>query len=646
MAPVYKPRAADVWSLGIVLINMYVSCSPCTFVFLVLGIFAHAIFRRLYHFNPWVDTVKDGCSSFDQYLSNPTNFFMRRCPGMTFQVANFLVENVFCILEEPTDDSQRISAREFGLWVRDLPTLMAASQPATHTHSRVPSAASIATGHPIASAPPSRRPSSRQASVAGGSPRRPPVPLRSLSRNTSMDPVFDRDGSDGAVLPAHDLVFNEEDEEEEQRHQQSQRAEHEAGVGRSPSPSLRSNSNTKRRKRGRKGKGTTPSMDPIQTSEVLASASQTLARQLSRQPRSASATMQSFDVPPPPPVPVLVSMPVVTKKPSKWKLPFGKSASEAAMSTRSDSHSSQSNSGSALATNVSNVIMALDPSSVQIPTQLQSPPFPVSPSAVVETTARGRGELQSQSRRAASPTSGRPVSGISSSAASNNWRNSMASTNTSTSTFTRYSNQSLRSVSTFATSVSASSASSSTNWRKQSDSTSLYSNDGSQSSHNSGLPRRPPSNIKRTYFSAPPTLIPGINLLMGRSAVMNGVPWELSGAPRQLHQKDMDIFGVPPLPRERKRAGRGGGKGKQPATGTAGKSALEPITERPQQTQYRQDAATSTTDLASQTQGQQGAGQGQGLQQGQGGGRDNGGAPKMGRAQISALAKMLSALGR
>jgi len=126
---------------------------------------------------------------------------------------------------------------------------------------------------------------------------------------------------------------------------------------------------------------------------------------------------------------------------------------------------------------------------------------------------------------------------------------------------------------------------------------------------------------------------------------MNGVPWELSGAPRQLHQKDMDIFGVPPLPRERKRAGRGGGKGKQPATSTAGKSALEPINERPQQTQYRQDAATSTTDLASQTQGQQGAGQGQGLQQGQGGGRDNG-APKMGRAQISALAKMLSALGR
>jgi hypothetical protein len=133
---------------------------------------------------------------------------------------------------------------------------------------------------------------------------------------------------------------------------------------------------------------------------------------------------------------------------------------------------------------------------------------------------------------------------------------------------------------------------------------------------------------------------------------MNGVPWELSGAPRQLHQKDMDIFGAPPPPRERKRAGRGGGKGKLPATVTGSKSALEPITERPQH-QYRQDAATSTTDLASQVQGQQlGAGQGQGSHghgQGQAGqGQEGGEAPRMGKAQINGFAKklMLSALRR
>ena len=116
---------------------------------------------------------------------------------------------------------------------------------------------------------------------------------------------------------------------------------------------------------------------------------------------------------------------------------------------------------------------------------------------------------------------------------------------------------------------------------------------------------------------------------------MNGVPWELSGAPRLPHQKEMDIFGSPPPPRERKRAARGGGKSKQATTGTGGKSALEPINERPQhQTQYRQDAATSTSDLTSQVQG--------GTGQGQGGPQDSD-APRAGNALI---AKMFSALRR
>ena len=52
---------------------------------------------------------------------------MREFSGMTLPVANFLVRNVFCILDRPTDDTQRISAREFGVWVRDLPDNMTAS---------------------------------------------------------------------------------------------------------------------------------------------------------------------------------------------------------------------------------------------------------------------------------------------------------------------------------------------------------------------------------------------------------------------------------------------------------------------------------------------------------------------------------------
>jgi len=136
--------------------------------------------------------------------------------------------------------------------------------------------------------------------------------------------------------------------------------------------------------------------------------------------------------------------------------------------------------------------------------------------------------------------------------------------------------------------------------------------------------RRPPTNIKP----------------------MNGVPRELDSAPHYM--------GSPPPARERKRAARGAGKGKQPTTGTTGKSALEPINERPQhqtQMQCRQDAATSTTDLTSQVQGPHtgASGQGQGPPshgQGQGGGQDSGEAPKVGKAQINALAKMISALRR
>ena len=92
---------------------------------------------------------------------------------------------------------------------------MAIPPSATHSNSPVPSTTSIATGRPIASAPASHHPSSPQLSIAG-SPHRPPVVLRSFTRNTSVGPVHDGDGSDGATLPALDLVLNEEDEEEQQ----------------------------------------------------------------------------------------------------------------------------------------------------------------------------------------------------------------------------------------------------------------------------------------------------------------------------------------------------------------------------------------------------------------------------------------------
>ncbi|KAM6501404.1 Protein kinase-like domain containing protein [Amanita muscaria] len=65
VTPTYRPRAADVWSLGIVLINM------------------------LYHCNPWADTEQGACPSFDLYLHDPVKFFINRFVGMTHSVAEF-----------------------------------------------------------------------------------------------------------------------------------------------------------------------------------------------------------------------------------------------------------------------------------------------------------------------------------------------------------------------------------------------------------------------------------------------------------------------------------------------------------------------------------------------------------------------------
>ena len=142
---------------------------------------------------------------------------MRQIAGMTLPVANFLVESVFCILDDPTDDPQRIGAPEFGVSIRDLLTLLRSSQLSTntYTHSRVPSTPSISC-HPLASAPASRRPVSRQASLAGRSPCRPPVVFRVISQRT-VDPVLDHACPDGTLSSELDLVLSEEDEDEEQQ---------------------------------------------------------------------------------------------------------------------------------------------------------------------------------------------------------------------------------------------------------------------------------------------------------------------------------------------------------------------------------------------------------------------------------------------
>jgi serine/threonine protein kinase len=638
VAPSYRPRAADVWSLGIVLINM------------------------LYHYNPWTDTKQGACNSFDLFRQQPVSFFMQRFVGMTRPVAEHLANKVFNVLDDPKDDSERISAAEFGIWAKDLPDLLGSQSPG---HQRAGSTASLTHGHRIScSIPISHRPSSRQASGTASTIRTPAVQSRSLSRAGSFGPAFETAYEKPETSELSTVIDQDVEEQEEEREyrefQDNDGRESEVGTD------SRSASTNKRRKRGaRKGKGSQSQPPPTpkdETLETLAVASQSLAREISKASRAASrassirsTTTRSSNastrgrpfepvsmyamptsllssprnIPPVPPLPKLTTPaspvppstgPPITKKPSKWKLSFGKNSAAALGRVSPVEEASPADLPmSATASNVTNLIMGLN-----------APPPQSAPSALAEDWPRGRRarlavpaghdgldpamrrdrEMYNSSRspnptseywahdsdmrseRAVSPNSvrsGRPVASSASSMVSGNWRSSMSTTSsagTSTSAFTRYSNASARSISTTATSVSASS------WRT-----------------NATKPQ-------------PPALQPTTPTIPKNVKIMNGVPWELDQLPRGQYPNPVgDIFGSPPV--------------RQPRTRKPKDLQLGTIVERPPASQkspefQRRDAATSTTDLSGGSPREE----------------DGEGPKKVPKAQINALAKMLTAFRR
>ncbi|KAJ7755730.1 hypothetical protein DFH07DRAFT_821616 [Mycena maculata] len=654
VAPSYRPRAADVWSLGIVLINM------------------------LYHYNPWTDTKQGACASFDLFRQSPVNFFMSRFVGMTRPVAEHLANKVFNVLDDPAGDAERITAAEFGAWAKDLPDLLG-NQNQNPGHKRAGSTASLTHGHRIScSIPLSHRPSSRQASGTASTIRTPAIQSRSLSRANSFGPAFETAYEKPETSELSTVIDQDAEEQEEEREYRAFRdhdLQEQGQDGReSEMAESRSPSTNKRRKRGaRKGKGQSQPPPPTpkdETLETLAVASQSLAREISRASRASSHRSTSTNarssihstrgrkpfepvamyavpvsmlssVPPVPPLPKLhTSSPVpppsngqpITKKPSKWKLSFGKSSAAALDRVSPVEETSPTSAGdlpmSATASNVTSLIMGLN-----------APPPQSAPSAPADDWARGRRgarppvssvsgdslapgrrnaynpsrsphpgsehwthDADLRSERAVSPNSSvhssRPVASSASSVVSGNWRSSMSTTSsagTSTSAFTRYSNASARSVSTTATSVSASS------WRTTATKPQL------------------PTPATQAQQQRPPDLPKNVK-------IMSGVPWELGQLPRGQYPNPPvgDIFGSPPV--------------RQPRTRKPKDLQLGTIAERPQLASQkspefpRRDAATSTTDLSG----------------GLGSPRDEDGEgpKKVPKAQINALAKMLSALRR
>jgi len=485
---------------------------------------------------------------------------MQRFTGMTRPVAEVLANKVFCLLPDSKEDAPRMSAAEFGAWARNLPNLL--GQHGIHR-----TVSSSSQGHRLSlSTPLSLRPSSRNASGCTAAARTTPaMQARSLSRAPSLGPAYEREELSTVIDQDNEDDDNDADLEVEET-------------------TSRSTSTNKRRKRGaRKGKGTgaaSPTSQPDNTLTTLAMASQSLqslAREISMASKSSSHRSASTKRSPsvraafepvsmyalptamltntrPPSVSAstqasaTTTVPIpVTKKPSKWKLSFGKNsasslASAAAAAGRvspveevSPPPSLDLSPSQAKATTASNVSSLLNGLNAPSP-NLSSPPSAIPSKAesdAASTWSRGRrardmhappASLKAPSRspgyalpstsppasqeqwnhydrpsqRAISPNSSRSgrrtVGSSASSVVSSNWRSSMStssSAGTSTSAFTRYSNSSARSISTTATSVSSAS------WRTSVKPSSTYSST-STGYTNGNLPKNIKSKL--VYF--------------------------------------------------------------------------------------------------------------------------------------------------
>lgn len=607
---------------------------------------------------------------------------------MTALVAEFLATRIFCLPPSASfslfvNTTIPVTAREFGAWIKDLPTLlsepMSLSRPVTG-HKRVVSTSSVTLGHPLSSCPPSRRPSSR----AGG--RTPVIHSRSLSRAPSFGPAYEKTGlgletvhdldisvleeAENEILkPSHIDVIEEVEVTDELGvdTEQNPDAEHEVEDG--PSRSTK--------KRGRRGarKSKQFTNDAVdETLEVLASASQTLAREISlasrsSQPLSGSLASLVIDISraasiasSKTPTALVESHPVATdapaspvsqpttsavaKKPSKWKLSFG-----------GKGHSSPiDESGPGTASNVTNLIMGLSPvpaphstsSGISHQTHVSHSPYARtlltpqrSPADEAVTWTRGRQpQFVNHNTWGTSPGNGHghgpgafsygnggyaerrgppSVRSVGPDFTSSNPVLSSSANKSSWRSSTSTTSSASTSTSAFTRYSNSSTRSVSTmatsvssgSWRAQT------KGESSKIYGNVGEQQAIPKNVKSEVLRFASLTCALMTL------VMSGVPWELDQLPRQLHPNPVgDIFGQPP---------------RKPRTRKPKDPKLDTISERPGALQkhavhQRRDAATSTTDL-------------DGVREINEPGND--GVPrKVQKGQINALAKMLSALRR
>lgn len=98
LADTYDPKQADIWSLGIVLLNL------------------------LFHRSPFKEPSVEYCSSFSAFSCRPILFLTEAFDGLPEEVAQFLCDHVFRDVSQGR--AKRISAQEFGEWALQLPQLL------------------------------------------------------------------------------------------------------------------------------------------------------------------------------------------------------------------------------------------------------------------------------------------------------------------------------------------------------------------------------------------------------------------------------------------------------------------------------------------------------------------------------------------
>ena len=286
----------------------------------------------LFHRNPWKDPCP-GDPNFDKFLIDPTGFLLAKFTGIGREVATYLAEHVLCV-----DVNDRVGAREFALWVRNLTEMIAGrkavkdlklarldktadksmfvkSPVESKDKVRKGSMSALTSSAPLTQTP--TFPALSSLSPPVDAPEEPEPPVPDLGKDPESEDLRSASTLDEHPTPADSSQVPSPDTSD------GRDADFEVSPG-ADVDDARSLSTHKRRKRGvRKGKAAQAAL-AAQTAgetndrEVLlaefAAAAQSLARDLSKQPRMAEVS-SPIEFPP------LGTTPsqVAAAKKSKWK---------------------------------------------------------------------------------------------------------------------------------------------------------------------------------------------------------------------------------------------------------------------------------------------------------------------------------------